>query len=247
MVALEALRPDFGFFRNDDVTLLSSAVFLSGRYPITDAVDLVAEIPVSRFGVNRASPDRRDGSPSATALGNPYIGIAFGRRSASTYGEVGVRLPVANADDGLVTGFLSDHDRLEAFLEDILTIRGAANYVYRAPSGLRARFHGGPSIWVYTGDFEDDTVEALLDYGAHAWYRPGERVRISTGLTGRLVISERDLSLSERMANQWGVAIVGRFGPIDPGLHLRVPFSFSEGRDDPSYVLGLSLAVPLAP
>jgi hypothetical protein len=248
-VALEVLRPDFGFFRNDDVTLLTSAVFLSGRYPIGNAVDVVAEIPISHYGEDYTAFDRRhDDSRSETALGNPYIGIMFGERGASSYGEVGVRLPIANENvDGLATGSRSDYDRLGAFIEDVLTIRGAGNYVYRDLSGFRARLHGGPSIWVYTGDSEGDTVEALLDYGAHAWYQAGEWVRISTGLTGRIIVSEGEFSLSERMLNQLGVAVFGRVGPVEPGLHLRIPFSFTEGRDEPSYVLGLSLAIPMAP
>lgn len=244
-VAIEVLRPDF---ESSNVTLFSSAVFLSGHYPLAEAIDLVVEIPISRYGENYTSFDGRDESRSETALGNPYIGIALGERDASAYGELGVRLPIANEDgDGLGTGFMSDHDRWEAFLEDFVTIRGAGNYIHRAPSGFRTRLHGGASLWVYTGGFESDYFEALIDYGAHGWYPVSEQVRISAGLTGRLIITENDLSLSERMLNQFGVAVVGRFGGVEPGLHLRRPFSFTEERDEPSYVLGLSLAVPLAP
>jgi hypothetical protein len=233
------------------VTFFSSAVFLSGRYPLSDAVDVVAEIPVSHLGRDASYPscDRCvANSRSETALGNPYIGIMFGERSASSYGEVGVRLPIARDDhNGLGTGFMSDHNRWEAFFEDILTIRGAGNYIHRVPSGFQLHLRGGTSLWVYTDDFGDESVEALADYGVHGWYPVSEQVRISAGLTGRVIVSESDLSLSERMLNQFGVAVIGRFGGVEPGLHLRRPFSFDEDRDEPSYVLGLSLAIPMAP
>jgi hypothetical protein len=246
-VALEVLRPDFD---GGDVTFFSSAVFLSGRYPLSDAVDVVAEIPVSHLGRDSSYPSCDlcvVDSWSETALGNPYVGIAFGARGAS-YGELGVRLPIAHDDRrGLGTGFMSDHNRWEAFFEDILTIRGAGNYLYRNSSGFRARLYGGSSVWVYTEDFGEDSVELLADYGAHAWYQAHERVEVGVGLTGRIIVSESDFSLSERMLNQVGLVVIGRFGYVHPGVHFRVPFSLSEDRDEASYVLGLSLAVPLAP
>jgi hypothetical protein len=239
-VALEVLRPDFD---SGDVTFLSSAVFLSGRYPLSDAVDVVVEIPISHFGVD--GPVR---TGSETALGNPYVGVELGPHEGSTFGELGVRLPVAAEDNGgLATGFLSDRDRWGAFFDDVLTVQGAVNYLRREPSGFRVRLHGGPSIWVYTEDDGGDSMELLADYGAHAWYAASEQVDLSAGLTGRLIVSEGDIDFVDRMLNQVGLAVIGRFGYVHPGGHFRVPFSLSEGRDETSYVLGLSLAVPLAP
>lgn len=233
-VALEVLRPDFG---GEGVSFFSSAVFLSGRYPLSEAVDFTIDLPFSHFGV--------DGGDSETAIGNPYLGIAFGPRERSVYGEFGLRPPLASGD-GLATGFISDHDRWEAFFEDVLAINGAVNYVYREPSGFRVRLRGGPSVWVNTGDFGDD-VELLADYGAHAWYVAAEQVGVGVGLTGRVIVTEGGLSLSERMLNQVGLTVIGHFGRVQPGLHARLPFDFDEDTEETNYVLSLSLAVPLNP
>lgn len=239
-VALEVLRPDFD---GGDVTFFSSAVFLSGRYPLSDAVDVVAEIPITHFGVDGPS-----GADSETALGNPYLGVELGPHEGSTFGELGVRLPVAAEDNrGLSTGFLSDRDRWGAFLGDVLTIRGAVNYLHREPSGFRVRLHGGPSIWVYTGDDGGDSMELLADYGAHAWYAASAQVHLSAGVTGRIIVSEGDIDFVDRMINQFGLAVIGRFERVHPGLHVRIPFDFDGEPDETSYILGLSLAVPLAP
>jgi hypothetical protein len=142
---------------------------------------------------------------------------------------------------------MSDHNRWEAFFEDILTIRGTGHYTYHGASGFRTHLYGGSSVWVYTGDFGEDSVELLADYGAHAWYQAGQQVQVGAGLTGRIIVSEGDIDIVDRMLNQVGLAVIGRFGYVHPGGHFRVPFSLSEGRDETSYVLGLSLAVPLAP
>jgi hypothetical protein len=72
-------------------------------------------------------------------------------------------------------------------------------------------------------------------------------VEVGVGLTGRIIVSEGDLSLGERMLNQVGLAVIGHLGYVRPGVHFRVPFSLSEDRDETNYVLGLSLAVPLVP
>jgi len=246
-VALEVLRPDF---EGGDVTFLSSAVFLSGRYPLSSAVDIVAEVPVSHLGRDSSYPscDRCVvNSWSETALGNPYVGIAFGARGAS-YGELGVRLPIAHDDrNGLGTGFMSDHNRWEAFFEDVLAIRGTGNYRYRSASGFEARLYGGSSVWVYTGGFGGDNVDLLADYGAHAWYAASEQVHLSAGVTGRLFVSESDIKFVDRMINQLGLAVIGRFERVHPGFHVRFPFDFGGAFDETSYVLGLSLAIPLAP
>jgi hypothetical protein len=92
-----------------------------------------------------------------------------------------------------------------------------------------------------------DRVNLFADYGVHAWYLADERVDLGVGLTGRLYISGDDLSVAERMLNQVGMAVIGRFERVQPGVHLRVPFDFVEHREEVDYVLGLSLAVPLSP
>lgn len=65
-------------------------------------------------------------------------------------------------------------------------------------------------------------------------------------MTGRIIVSESDINFAERMLNQLGVTVIGRFERVHPGLHLRIPFNFDDNdRDEPSYVVGLSVAVPL--
>ena len=238
-LALEVLRPRF---ESDDIALGSVAVFLSGRYPISRQADLVAELPVSRFEADFGGEDE-----SEAALGNPYIGLEVGPREAATYVEAGVRLPlVSNENSGIITGLLSDIDRLEAFLPDAVAASGAVNYAYEPDgSGLRVRLRAGPDVWIFTEDEfdENDALELFLRYGAHAWYDAG-RVRLGGALSGRLIATEDDLSLADRTLHQAILSVTADVGGIRPGFHLRIPFDYGED-EGPDYVLGLSLAEPL--
>ena len=239
-ITIEVLRPSFDTFGSTDVSLTSVAVFFSGRYPLSDQVDLVAELPVSRLDV-----DFEGEGNSGTGLGNPYAGLEAGSREGTTYAEVGVRLPLASQENvGLITGLLSDIDRLEAFLADVLTISGAVNYVYRQDRpGLGIRFRAGPDVWVFTKDDFDDDLELFVRYGAQAWYDAGQ-VRLGGGLSGRLIATEDNISFNNRTAHQAILSVTGDVGGVRPGFHLRLPFDYGED-EGPDYVLGLSLTLPL--
>ena len=237
-LALEALKPSFS--EGGDVTFLTSVLYLSGRLRLSERVRVVAELPVSHFGA-----DDEFGDEGGTSLGNPYVGVEIAEAGASTFFEVGLRVPLASEEGGgLETGFLADYDRVEAFVPDWVSILLVPNYVYDSLSGFSVRLRLGPSLLVATDKDEfSDRVELFGLYGAQLWYQAGQ-VRVGAGFTGRLIVTEEGLNFEERSVHHVGVALIGDLGTVRSGLHLKVPVDEELG-DILDYVVGVSLSVPL--
>lgn len=241
-LSVEALKPDLN---GTDETFFSSALFLSGRTPLSPKFHLTADLPVSHFGFDSDIGGTDD---SETGIGNPYVGLEYGEIGAPLYGEFGVRIPLASDDNaGLVSGMSSDLDRWEAFFGDVLSFNGAANYIYQLPnSGLSVRLRGGPNLWIRTNDNETleglDDTELFANYSAQAWYDAG-RLNLGTGVTGRAIITD-DGDFGERTAHLLGFSVIGDFHKVRPGLHFRLPID-DDLNDVMDYAVGLSVTVPV--
>lgn len=238
-VGVEWLRPSMS--GGGETTFFTSSLFLSGRVGVSSQLQVVGDLPISHFGLDADFVEA-----SETAVGNPYVGIAWAALGGPTTWEVGMRLPLASSDNlGLFTGFIADVDRMEAFTADVFSLLVHGNYWYRNASGFGMRLRGGPSVQVYTGgeDFADD-AELLLNYSAQGLYEAGTRVQISAGATGRMIVSEKDINLAERSFHQLGAGVVSNFGRFHPGIHLRIPID-TELNDIYDFVVGINVIMSL--
>lgn len=244
-IALEILKPNLTGEFYDNTTFPTSALFLSVRLPINDRLNLVGEFPLAHAGVN-FSFDFFEFKESGTGIGNPYVGLEIQGENEAFFTEIGARAPLAPESNLASTiGFLTDFiDRGEAFLPDILSVIAVQNYLYRAPAGFIMRLRGGPSFWIYTGrENIDEEVELLLLYSAQVGYA-SNNFSLMGGLSGRMIVSEGDLNISERTLHQFGTFASIDLGRVRPGVQFRAPLD--EGfKDFLDFAFGVNLALEL--
>lgn len=234
-------------------SLLTSRLLLSGQYPISAHARLVADLPISRFGIDDEDAGEADGV-SSTKIGNPYLG-AHARFGDGLAAGGGVRLPLASTPDdldvqsivdalALQAGSISDLGRVEAFGPETFTARGYGEYTARSDAGLAGRLRTGLSLLVPTEDTDTQENVVLFDYGGRAWY-DGDPLRVGVGLGGRTNLNaDEEESFGERSIYFLGAALQAQFDRVRPGLTLRMPLS-EEPSEVLDYALGVSLTVTL--
>lgn len=237
-VSVEAIKP---FFKDDfvrDPLFFSSALNLNVRFPLTDNMLIVADVPLSYFDVSDSDID------NTVSLGNPYLGIEARTSSELFFGELGVRFPVVGDDDtGIVSGLAGDYARIDAYAIDQWCIAGFANLQYRPEesSGLVLRARFGPVFSIYSGDSEfADNGETFLSYGGQIWYTY-ERVSGAIGLFARTWVSESDVD--NRTLEHMGITLTADAGPVRPGVQVHVPLD-DQLREITGVAVGLHLTVP---
>ncbi len=145
---------------------LTFRFLLSGQYPISRRARLVADVPITHFGIDDDASE--DDGTSSTEVGNPYLGayVQFGDGSPPGEGLAaggGVRLPMASISEDVGTqaivdllalqvGTISEISRVEAFSPDTFTARGYGEYTARYSEGLAGRLRTGLSLLVPTED-----------------------------------------------------------------------------------------------
>jgi hypothetical protein len=230
-VSLVVLRPAFDGGGTSALTTINE---LGIRWAIGRVV-LVAELPFVNAKVDGASS-------GALLIGNPFLGIASPPTSAFI-GEFGVRLPVASVSTpergfAQIVGTFGDFMDLEAYGEDLLTIRGTAGYRYRSPSHLGLRVAVRPSFVAPVGNNQGDS-ELFLDYGIKGGYET-ERASFGMVFNGRALVTESGGSLGERTVHELGLGGSMTFGRFRPGVIVRLPLD-----DELSQALNYSVGVRL--
>ncbi len=213
-VSLAVLRPAFDGGGTSALTTINE---IGVRWALGSVV-LVGELPF----VNA----KADGASSgALLIGNPFLGVASPPTS-SFIGELGVRVPVASASTAerqlaQFVGFIGDFMDLEAYGEDLLTIRGTAGYRYRSPSHFGMRVAVRPTFVAPVGSGSGDS-ELFLDYGIQGGY---ETKRASVGMVfnGRALVTEPGGSIGERTVHELGLGGSMTFGRVRPGVIVRLP------------------------
>jgi len=234
---LEILKPEFE--GEDDLTFLTSAWFLSGRFRTNEKLCWSFEIPYTHYGFSSEWDDQKD-----DALGNPYIGVELGGLSSPVFGEIGFRVPLAPAiyDAATSAGQFADYvDRTEAFLPDILSVQALINHYKRKPSGFSTRVRGGVINWIAIG--ERDESEMFLVYSAHAGYE-SPKVSILAGISGRYFLTGDDLDVYEATIHRISVETGIQLGKTRPGIHFRLPVD-DDLKNIIDYVIGFSVSVGL--
>jgi len=216
-VSLEVFKADWAGDAN--VTFASAAWFLTGRYQTSPSITIVGELPLSRFGrksVGLFNPEAEN------AVGNPYLGMLINPENSLLIGEAGVRIPITPDDKfgASLNGWYSEFDRWEAFIPDLLTVRGRLGKKVISSSGnVHARFLGGGTLWIPT---EGGDAEVFADAVGQIWLR-GDQFMFGATLSGRTLLTASDANFTERSEFQLGFGASGTFGNVRPGFHVHLP------------------------
>jgi hypothetical protein len=239
---LEATHPEVKAFGDVDLTVASSAWFLSGRHPLTSRLAGVAEVPFAYGNVDISGAPALEGK---SVFGNPYVGVEFALNDRVTF-EGGARFPITTADEesfGDVVGVLADMMRMEAFMIDVVPISAAATLRHTLASGLGLRARGGVTSVVWTGDSDLGESFTFMDYGVFAQY-PVSMVRFGAGVAGRWNVTEDEGGFSENSLHHVGLSADYAIGRFRPGVNVRVPLD-KEYRDLVSSSIGLYVQMSL--
>ncbi|MEN8006973.1 MAG: hypothetical protein ABFS42_08150 [Candidatus Krumholzibacteriota bacterium] len=245
-VQLEALRPNFAGL---NLTNTSFTLFLSSRIKVGEDLQVRAEVPFSYFKRdeyydpylgNNVQPSQGENS-----IGNPYLGLEFGKSDNGFKGEAGIRIPVlADFNTASAIGTATDPvERMEAFADELLPIYFGANYNYKSRSGFAMRIRLVPVFWLYlnnTGGSRNNDIFAL--YSAQAWYEEG-KVGVGGGFSGRVITTGDASGFGNRSLHQFGFFANYSFGQYMPGFQVRFPLD-SDLKDsgmNPSYSLSIGI------
>jgi hypothetical protein len=230
--AIEALRPTID---GGGTSIFSAAYFLSGHMQLGSGARLVAELPVGH--ASSTESDFEGGN--STRIGNPYLGVQFGK--GSTTFEVGGRLPLSgDFDSATGIAMLGDVTRMEAFAPKLASLRASFRLDAPLSPTWTAGFQVAPMVWVPTGDNESDN-EVLLGYGAGVGYHTTS-LRFQGRVVGRAIMTESDIDFSERTFHQLGLAADFGSGAVRPGIYVARPLDedFSE---EVKTVFGITLQI----
>jgi hypothetical protein len=140
---------------------------------------------------------------------------------------------------GLI-GFLTEVERVESFLGRTFAVEAAIHPTWmHATTGVTAgaRLGGTYTRWLDT----DDDHEVFGRYAAFV-KSPEAAVRVGAELSGFAIVSERDLSFSERTMH-W-LTFSGGLGKLrgEPTVTVRIPLD-DEYRSDLKTVIGVTIDI----
>lgn len=233
-VALEISKPVMDYY--DDLSALSSGIFLSVTWPLNESLRFFGELPMGYAG-------RADAHESETglALGNPYLGVNIGKEGSDLLWRFGVRLPLAPSDReaSRIVGLFSDYiSRQGVFWGEILTVAGTGTYRHRTEDGFVALATAGVDMWIPTEGGGGDT-EFFGLYGGQAGYED-ETWSAMGGVMGRAYLSGQGGNIAERTIHELGAQIGYQWASVRPSFFFRLPLD--EGiRDDLDVVVGIGL------
>jgi len=198
----------------------SSALYLYSHLPVTDAIAIELDLPVSHLAVG----------DSETAIGNPYIGIQTISRSDLKF-DLGLRVPLAPTDNaGSLTGILIENYKTAPFTPDVFSIISNIHYrFFNNKSGLGFRLDGGPEILFP----KDGGGELFIKYGGQLLYRL-EKLTVGSGIIGRLIATETNYNFKERSINNLGFTGSYDFNSISLGSYIELPLNDAESIFSPS-------------
>jgi hypothetical protein len=241
-VSLEILK---AHFKDTDYTSPGTSIFfLSARLKGPNNVIAVCEIPYTYVSFKSYFGEDAQKGESSNYMGNPYLGIEIHSDKLPLFGEIGLRMPIAPNDRSLISVFvmtIGDFiDRAEAFAP-AFPINFALNCRIQDPSGLNLRFRLGSAAWIPTK--EENELDWYLLYCIDIGYAL-QKADLKVGISGRRILTERDIMYGERSLNQFVFAVSYNFSRIQPSLSFRLPLDedLSEFID---YTIGLAIEVGL--
>jgi hypothetical protein len=210
--AVEVTKPFF-----DEADGLSSFIFRGTFFmEVGDRSSLFANVPLVYAS---------DDGTSSTTLGNPEVGIALRTADGEALGSVSVVLPLAQdlSDDDYAAfvGALADNLHSDRYSSEVFSVNGMLTPGTTLESGATVGFKAGASIWIPRGDNGGD-AEVLARYGAF-FSHSGSSVRFAAELNGFAIVSEGDLSFTERTLHELALSVGRASGGTRPEVFVRVP------------------------
>jgi hypothetical protein len=236
-LGIEFLKPDFTESANTSFATFS--LLGTFRYRIDAGLAAVVQMPLSKWDSESQFSD------GETAFGNLFLGLQGKDSTSPVFWEVGVWFPTAPEDNqnALLVGFLSDLNRWEAFLSDVISPMIGVGYSKTGVSGTGARLRLAPSIFIPTEDGGDPEVFSF--YSGHFTYQ-GPQAEFLAGLSGRIWLTVDDADLGERTFHQFDLALIFKAQQFRPGLTFLVPLDEGLfGSDIVDFVFGIQLGVAL--
>jgi hypothetical protein len=212
---LDIAKPSFD---SDGTGFFTLSVLPSVRFPV-GPVRLTADLPLVFY-----SPEDGEGDQQ---IGNPWIGVEFGKAGGPLTFQAGARLPLANGDDeseALYVGILGDWDHVEAYLPEVFSFTGSAIYQRHTEKGLVLGARLGTTMISYKEDYwgSDADADLMASYGLRIGY-DRNRMMLAATLTGRLILTSEDDEDSD--IHQLGFEAGYRFGKVMPMVGLRLPLN----------------------
>ena len=239
-VSLEWDKPLFDdrSIDRDEITTVSSVLFLTGRMRIRENFRFVAELPLSHFGYENNNP--LGGDDNSTVLGNLYVGTIYdintGNLNTHTFVELGVRIPTTpnpktEKHFGGDTGRFAELERSEAFTSDVWGIPLIANHVTSVRGPLAVRLRLGTIYDLFIDEQEDVANQMHLLYGLTALGRQST-VEAYLGFSGRnqFMGLPSGLDFWDSGLTQIRAGIARPFRNITPGIYLRKPLGENYNR-----------------
>lgn len=240
-LTVDFVKPSFAMAYLDGRKLseLSSATFITFHGVVSPSVTVVAELPTAYASFRENDFPYYyyyEDAKSAFGIGNPYFGLRFSPPGSGFSSEVGLRAPLAT-DNAYVAeiGSFADYDRFTAFLHNITSARGVAEYRYRMPSGAFVQFAGGGLVAIP----DEGDAELFGQYGIFVG-ATGDLLTVKTGVTGIMLITESAPNFSERTLHQLGLTADFDLGAVRPAVQIRVPLD--EDMETYRYALGFGLS-----
>jgi hypothetical protein len=216
-IQLEAMKPSYSV---EGVGFWTSAWYLGGLARLSPAVALYLEVPFASY--------EEEGFESQSTIGNPYVGIVYGSVERRGFVlEAGGRIPAVSEQDAsdklgaIITGWTADFTRFEAFAPETiaLKVKGGGYLVSNPQSGLVLKLMLGAHAWIPTGGGDGELV-ADVDMGL---WKLAPKGSIGAVISEKTLLTQGDLSLTERSEFQLGLSGSMRFGQVEPGIHLHLP------------------------
>ncbi|MGH7554100.1 MAG: hypothetical protein ACREMQ_13855 [Longimicrobiales bacterium] len=233
-ISLEVVKP--GFHDDDfDYTFMSSTLRLNGRIRATERLFFEGELPF-------VSAAEGVGDWSASAIGNPYLGLAAVLPNSSATLSLGFRLPLTRDDeeDANILGIYSDVSSYEAFLPDVAAASLAANFSRYLGSHARIEPHLGGSLLLDTSGNSQIDPEFLIDYGIDLSY-DRRAISLGAGFIGRSILTEEG-DFGERSFAELELSAGYRLGALTPRLRFRLPLD-DDLNDALAYVASFSISI----
>lgn len=227
-VSIESIVPDA-----DDASGLTGATFITGTASLTPSIELTAELPLARDGSVSGS--------SASAIGNPFLGVGLSSTNVPFLVELGARLPTAPNNRGAAVGGNAAFGRTSAFGPDELVLSSLFNGRREVGRHTTLRLRTGMLYATRESASGNRSRDWQLQYETQIW-REGDRFITGLSFTGEALLTSpgtTDHHATISMMSNWnrvqpgilfGTALNPLFQRTELVPHVGLTLSVSYGR-----------------